>query len=381
MTPQDFLDSVTEAEPRPRVRRRVLTMEEIEEMRVATPSLRHSNTRFFRTVCSKGIISYTEYLFLLSILTKPASGFQIAFNMFDTDGNKRVDMPEFLVLQGLLTEALYEKMDDRELDDATRRALERIFSLTRLSKQREAQERLAKKGIAVGPEGGGSHLDQAARLLSRAESVPTTLLVHFFGRGGKGELTFDDFKKFMENLQTEVLELEFQEYSRGREVISETDFARILLRYTSFHSNQYGAALGPDEFQRAVKICTGETLSRHLVNVVFQIFDEDGDGQLSYKEFIAIMKDRLHRGFHGQQRAREWKVLIGIPPVDEHELHDLRLAPETSLTLRDMQDCLLQLSLFLSLNMQETTYNKWIQHSSIWDAVGKMYSVLIINMV
>jgi Ca2+-binding EF-hand superfamily protein len=52
-----------------------------------------------------------------------------------------------------------------------------------------------------------------------------------------------------------------------------------------------------DEFIRAVKICTGTSLSRHLVHTVFQIFDEDGDGQLSYREFIAIMKDRLHRGF------------------------------------------------------------------------------------
>jgi Ca2+-binding EF-hand superfamily protein len=53
----------------------------------------------------------------------------------------------------------------------------------------------------------------------------------------------------------------------------------------------------PDEFIRAVKICTGTSLSHHLVHIVFQIFDEDGDGQLSYREFIAIMKDRLHRGF------------------------------------------------------------------------------------
>jgi len=37
-------------------------------------------------------------------------------------------------------------------------------------------------------------------------------------------------------------------------------------------------------------------LSDHLVHTVFQIFDEDGDGQLSYKEFIAIMRDRIHRG-------------------------------------------------------------------------------------
>lgn len=52
-----------------------------------------------------------------------------------------------------------------------------------------------------------------------------------------------------------------------------------------------------DEFHRAVKICTGNSLSKHLVHTVFAIFDADGDGHLSYREFIAIMKDRLHRGF------------------------------------------------------------------------------------
>lgn len=38
----------------------------------------------------------------------------------------------------------------------------------------------------------------------------------------------------MENLQSEVLEMEFQEFAKGAEVISELDFARILLRYTHF---------------------------------------------------------------------------------------------------------------------------------------------------
>lgn len=31
-------------------------------------------------------------------------------------------------------------------------------------------------------------------------------------------------------------------------------------------------------------------MNEHLIDTVFAIFDEDGDGLLSYKEFIAIMR-------------------------------------------------------------------------------------------
>jgi len=37
----------------------------------------------------------------------------------------------------------------------------------------------------------------------------------------------------MANLQTEVLEMEFNEFSHGTAKIHEQDFARILLRYTT----------------------------------------------------------------------------------------------------------------------------------------------------
>jgi len=50
------------------------------------------------------------------------------------------------------------------------------------------------------------------------------------------------------------------------------------------------------DFRRAVKACTGQQLDSHVVHVVFQLFDADGDGKLSHKEFVAVMKDRLLRG-------------------------------------------------------------------------------------
>lgn len=37
----------------------------------------------------------------------------------------------------------------------------------------------------------------------------------------------------MDNIQTEMLEIEFLTYSKGMTTISEEDFARILLRYTN----------------------------------------------------------------------------------------------------------------------------------------------------
>ena len=63
--------------------------------------------------------------------------------------------------------------------------------------------------------------------------VDTTLLVYFFGRRGNDQLRFEDFQPFVENLQTEVLQMEYHEFSKGADTITELDFARILLRYVS----------------------------------------------------------------------------------------------------------------------------------------------------
>ena len=42
----------------------------------------------------------------------------------------------------------------------------------------------------------------------------------------------------MEDLQKEVLEIEFNEFSKGMNKISPIEFAEILLRYTDFHQDK-----------------------------------------------------------------------------------------------------------------------------------------------
>ncbi|XP_078254062.1 calcium uptake protein 3, mitochondrial isoform X5 [Rhinoraja longicauda] len=329
MTPQDFIESVTSDEPRGLKSRRSLSRQDLENMLTETPPVWKGSSRLFRTLRDKGLIAYTEYLFLLCILTKPHAGFKIAFNMFDTDGNEMVDKKEFLVLQEIFRKK-NEKRGIRGDDE-----------------EKSAQVNLQLFGYQYAPA------------FSRAEEsflVDTTLLVHFFGRKGKVELNFDDFYKFMDNIQTEILETEFLSYSNGMTTISEEDFARTLLRYTNvdnignylesvrqripdekgitfdeFRSffqflnnledfaiamqmyNFANRSIGQDEFKRAIYVATGLKLSSHLVNTIFKIFDVDKDDQLSYKEFIGVMKDRLHRGFRGYkstQGYRSFKVCL-----------------------------------------------------------------------
>ncbi|XP_034132245.1 calcium uptake protein 3, mitochondrial isoform X10 [Drosophila guanche] len=328
MTPQDFLESVVEQEPRPRLKRRQLSSVEVDKYKENTPALKKGSTRLFRNLRDKGIVSYTEYLFLLSILTKPKSGFRIAFNMFDTDGNQRVDKDEFLVMERIFSGAWKEKHGEQE------------------SQELEHEVPPMEKDYVNDGEG-----------LQRRHVVPTTLQLHFFGKRGTGVINYDNFYRFMDNLQTEVLELEFHEFSKGNSIISELDFAKILLRYTYLATDEYDVflerllervkdekgitfhdfrdfchflnnlddftiamrmytladrAISKEEFSRAVKICTGYSLSQHLIDTVFAIFDADGDGLLSYKEFIAIMKDRLHRGFK-QEDAPDLDERLAVP--------------------------------------------------------------------
>lgn len=79
--------------------------------------------------------------------------------------------------------------------------------------------------------------------LQRKHKVDTTLQIHFFGKKGNKDLKYEGFYNFMQHLQTEVLEIEFCEFSKGHERISEVDFAKILLRYTYLDTDEYDSYL------------------------------------------------------------------------------------------------------------------------------------------
>ncbi|XP_049427813.1 calcium uptake protein 3, mitochondrial isoform X1 [Epinephelus fuscoguttatus] len=343
MTPQNFIESVTMSEPRNKRPWRSLAKQELEKILSETPPVWRGSSKLFRNLRERGIISYTEYLFLLCILTKPHAGFKIAFNMFDADGNQMVDKREFLVLQEIFRKKNEKKGRRGDAEKSAQLSMQlygyQVAPMNSVLKK-DSQEFVARSYWDVLRRGASQVLfSDLAERADESITIDTTLLVHFFGKKGKAELTFEDFYRFMDNLQTEVLEIEFLTYSKGMTTISEEDFAKILLRFTNVENitaylenvrqcipdekgitfdefrsffqflnnledfaiamqmyNFASRSIGQDEFARAVYVATGLKLTRHLVHTIFKIFDVDHDDQLSYKEFIGIMKDRLHRG-------------------------------------------------------------------------------------
>ncbi|XP_071485743.1 calcium uptake protein 3, mitochondrial-like [Diadema antillarum] len=312
-----------------------------------TPNKKKSTKDLFRSIMDKGILSYTEYLFLLCILTKPRAGYEIAFKMFDRDGNQRIDRKEFLLMEEIFRK---KSQSSSELDT--------VSGLSR---------------YAADPDSSSGYPPNAVPLTDFLKSPvwdelkinETTLLRYFFGPKGTDTLDYKTFSSFMDNLQTEVLELEFYEFSRGMPSIGEAEFASILLRYTHLDNEEmaeyiqrvrermpeekgisfeifkdffqfinhlddfeivlrmYTFADQPitqAEFCRAVHVTTGHNLDEHVVHTVFQIFDKDGDGKLSQKEFLGVMKNRIHRGF--REHLKKPKGWDGFKACVRKELRD-----------------------------------------------------------
>jgi len=254
------------------------------------------NDSIFFKLAGNGLITFSDYLFLLTILSTPTRHFEMAFRMFDLNGDGNVDITEF----------------------------------------KKVHTMLWKKSCV-----GQRHRDHS-NTGSVLKSIQPALTTFFFGPKRDQKLTLEKFKAFQRQLQQELHLIEFNSYHPVAGKIKEFEFADALLSHAtlpdkkilrmkrkvkkcfkscsngicykefvdlftvmnSIHDielalsfyHMAGAPIDKATFKHVAWIAAGVVPSDHVTDVIFVLFDENQDGHLSHKEFVSVLKNRRMRG-------------------------------------------------------------------------------------
>ncbi|XP_045493404.1 calcium uptake protein 1 homolog, mitochondrial-like, partial [Colias croceus] len=317
MTPDDFLRAITPGMKQPdglgldQYRR--YDPKNINETISQRLNLDLHEDSIFYKLGSSGLITFSDYIFLLTVLSTSRRHFEIAFRMFDLNGDGDVDCEEF----------------------------EKVAALIR-----------QQSSI------GSRHRDHA-NTGNTFKGINSALTTYFFGPKLNEKLTIEKFLDFQQQLQKEILSLEFQRKQpdeNGR--ITEADFAELLLAYAGYPAKKktrmlkrvkkafrdHGVGITKDDYlkffhllnnindvdtaltfyhiagasidqptlRHVARTVAHVDLDPHVINVVFTIFDENMDGQLSNREFVAVMKNRLLRGLEKPKDTGFVKLMYSL---------------------------------------------------------------------
>ncbi|KAJ8732631.1 hypothetical protein PYW07_015230 [Mythimna separata] len=313
MTPDDFLRAITPGMKQPDG----LGLDQYRRYDPKSISQRLNldldEDSIFYKLGSSGLITFSDYIFLLTVLSTSRRHFEIAFRMFDLNGDGDVDCEEF----------------------------EKVALLIR-----------QQSSI------GSRHRDHA-NTGNTFKGINSALTTYFFGPRLNQKLTIEKFLDFQQQLQREILSLEFQRKQpdeNGR--ITEADFAELLLAYAGYPAKKKarmlkrvkktfrdhgigitkddylkffhflnnindvdtaltfyhiaGASIDQPTLRHVARTVAHVDLDPHVINVVFTIFDENMDGQLSNREFVAVMKNRLLRGLEKPKDTGFVKLMYSL---------------------------------------------------------------------
>ncbi|XP_022244268.1 calcium uptake protein 1 homolog, mitochondrial-like isoform X2 [Limulus polyphemus] len=313
MTPEDFLRSITPGIKQPDG----LGLDQFKRLdmkEVNTPSnLGLTEESIFYKIGASGLINFSDYIFLLTILSASKRHFEIAFKMFDLNGDGEVDFEEFEKVQTIIRNQTSMGMRHRDHSNTGN-----IY-----------------RGVSSG------------------------LATYFFGHDHKKKLTVEKFLDFQKQLQTEILALEFKRKEPNEKgYIKEVDFGDLLLTYAGLSDKKRarmlkrvrkefknslegislqdylnffhflnnindvdtaltfyhvaGASIEQATLKHVARTVAHVDIRDHVINVVFTLFDENMDGQLSNREFVSVMKERLYRGLEKPKDTGFFKLINSV---------------------------------------------------------------------
>jgi len=234
---------------------------------------------------SDGMISFDEYSLFLTLLNSTKKQLKLAFQMFDLDGSGEIDLNEF-----------------KQVIEANKKDPNASFSIE--------DSGLTRK---------------------------------LFGHDGKGKVSFAQFNQFIESFKDQLLLYEFLQHDvEGRNEISVESFNELITSSIHFNSinipefkkqlnllktrgffkpsgrvdfetfktfhlmsekigdlkvamqlyTASGKSLKKKDFTIILNRVANIEVAPKIVDLVFALFDKDGDGNLAYEEFVDVLEQR-----------------------------------------------------------------------------------------
>lgn len=241
---------------------------------------------------ANGLITFEECYLLIHLLQIPREHFDVAFCMFDLDGDGAVDKEEFCHVIENLLRAITTKEGEQPVRFSAEETLPRLTKylfgtfgqkiraaeleaaldvlrkdLLKAEFELYAKPHPSKKSVQV-----VSVHDFAITLLScfDADRLPSYLERVEKLNASDEVVTWEDFYKFHFNVESNVADIKLAFELTGAEEITEADFIH------------------------AVKVVTGVELPFPVVQLVFRVFDNNENGTLDRSELLKILEMRTN---------------------------------------------------------------------------------------
>ncbi|XP_017015619.2 calcium uptake protein 1 homolog, mitochondrial isoform X2 [Drosophila takahashii] len=238
-----------------------------------------SDDSIFLKIEKRGLLTYSDYVLLSILLSIPERNVRIGFKLFDANGDGDVTIEDMEQVLVAITQGEASVMN--------------------------------------------SHLRK-----------------YLFDSRFSRTMGINDFLEFLQELHTEIHTLQFENLLKGsRSVISELDFAKLVLGLRNSHSERLetlqrvkkkfgnmdrgisleeflaffrfvqdvsvmdnalafyyftGADISPKTLRHISHVVTGVELSEHLTDVIFSIFDHDRDNIIQRNEFTKMRRQWMH---------------------------------------------------------------------------------------
>ena len=284
----------------------------------SSPRQRAAAKRLFQLVDlnGDGLISFHEYLFFMTMLSLPPSRFKVAFDMFDVDGSGALDQQEFADMMEVLKAKSI-------IGGASRADVVSTSNKVKGAKAKRAEKDKVKYPVLFGPR--GTRALTSSRFASYLEQLQQDLVtLEFESFAPEAQTDSISAADFAASLVSHVYPKQYRDYMKRIALIENTErvsyadfvaFERMLshlddiaLAIDTFSAAKGG--FGKEHLLHAAKVVAGVKLDPKLVDVIYLVFDSDKSGTLENDEFLSVMQLRRFRGA-SRRRSIDVSAFLG----------------------------------------------------------------------